>query len=38
LRTFGGNKLDAAGYLQISRSTLYRKMRTFGLDLDRWAY
>jgi transcriptional regulator of acetoin/glycerol metabolism len=38
LRMFGGNKLDAAGYLQISRSTLYRKMHAFGLDLDRWAY
>jgi transcriptional regulator with AAA-type ATPase domain len=38
LRMFGGNKLDAAAYLQISRSTLYRKMRIFGLDLDRWAY
>jgi transcriptional regulator of acetoin/glycerol metabolism len=38
LRMFGGNKRDAAVYLQISRSTLYRKMRAFGLDLDRWAY
>lgn len=38
LRMFDGNKLEAAAYLQISRSTLYRKMRTFGLDLDRSTY
>jgi transcriptional regulator of acetoin/glycerol metabolism len=38
LRTADGNKKLAAADLGISRSTLYRKMRSFGLDLDRIAY
>jgi transcriptional regulator of acetoin/glycerol metabolism len=38
LRTADGNKKLAATELGIARSTLYRKMRTFGLDLERSAF
>jgi sigma-54 dependent transcriptional regulator, acetoin dehydrogenase operon transcriptional activator AcoR len=34
----GGNKRDAARKLGIARSTLYRKLRAYGLDLDRTAF
>jgi sigma-54 dependent transcriptional regulator, acetoin dehydrogenase operon transcriptional activator AcoR len=33
-----GNKRDAARELGISRSTLYRKLRAYGLDLEHRAY
>jgi transcriptional regulator of acetoin/glycerol metabolism len=38
LRTANGNKKLASVELGISRSTLYRKMRAFGLDLQRTAF
>ncbi len=31
----GGNKVEAAKALGIGRATLYRKLRTFGVELDR---
>lgn len=34
----GGNKVAAAKALGISRATLYRKVRTFGVELDRSMY
>lgn len=38
LRKSEGNKQEAAAALGIARSTLYKKLREFGLDLDRTTY
>jgi len=38
LKQTGGNKAEAAHILEISRSTLYRKMRSFGIELDKAAF
>jgi len=34
LREAGGNRVQAAATLGIARSSLYRKMKTFGIDID----
>ncbi|WP_374463263.1 helix-turn-helix domain-containing protein [Microtetraspora sp. AC03309] len=34
IKTAGGNKHQAAAKLGIARSTLYRKMRSLGIDMD----
>jgi transcriptional regulator of acetoin/glycerol metabolism len=38
LQRAGGNKSEAAQLLGVSRATFYRRIRSFGLDLDRTAY
>lgn len=38
LNETNGNKLEAAARLGMSRSTLYRKIRTYGLDLHQTAF
>jgi sigma-54 dependent transcriptional regulator, acetoin dehydrogenase operon transcriptional activator AcoR len=34
LREAGGNRVQAAATLGIARSSLYRKLKTFGIDID----
>ena len=34
LRDAGGNRVQAAATLGIARSSLYRKLKTFGIDID----
>jgi transcriptional regulator of acetoin/glycerol metabolism len=38
MRKAGGDKTLAAANLGLSRSTLYRKLREFHIDLDRTAF